>query len=223
MIEQLLPRFVATVETRAELLETDLFPDEAREVEQAVEKRRREFVTGRACAREALRQLGIEPIPIPTGERGEPRWPDGIVGSITHCSGYRASAAARSCDAASIGIDAEPNAALPEGVSGRIAFGSEYALLGLDAGDARVDRLLFSAKEAVYKAWFPLARRWLGFEDVEVSIDPTGCFRAELLVPGPVVGEERALTELRGRWMVENGIICSAVLIPTAARRRPSP
>ena len=43
------------------------------------------------------------------------------------------------------------------------------------------DRLLFSAKESVYKAWFPLARCWLGFEDVTVHVDiATGEFRAEI-------------------------------------------
>ena len=48
------------------------------------------------------------------------------------------------------------------------------------------DRLLFSTKESVYKAWFPLAERWLGFEDARVTIDrDRGSFAARLLVPGP--------------------------------------
>src|SRR5262249_33599292 len=60
------------------------------------------------------------------------------------------------------------------------------------------DRLLFSAKESVYKAWFPLARRWLGFEEADVTLDPAGRFTARLLVPGPVSG-------FTGRWTVHNG------------------
>lgn len=212
MIERLVPDSVVVVATREELLEVDLFPEEEEFVARAVEKRRREFVTARACARQALEGLGQAPVAIPNGERGEPRWPSGVVGSITHCAGYRASAVARTQDVASVGIDAEVHAPLPDGVWDQIAFRSERALLG-QGGDVCLDRVLFSAKEAVYKAWFPLARRWLGFEDVEMTVDVDGgTFRAELLVPGPTVGGTR-LTELRGRWGVEDGIVGAAVVV----------
>jgi 4'-phosphopantetheinyl transferase EntD len=212
VIERLVPDGVVVVATREDLLEVDLFPEEREAVARAVEKRRREYVTARACARQALEGLGVAPVAIPNGERGEPRWPDGVVGSITHCAGYRASAVARAHDVASVGIDAEVHAPLPDGVWDQIAFRSERALLGR-GGDVCLDRVLFSAKEAVYKAWFPLARRWLGFEDVEMTVDVDGgTFCAELLVRGPEVGGKR-LTELRGRWGVEDGIVGAAVVV----------
>ncbi len=219
MLEEILPGAVAVAATREDLLETALFPGEEVAIEQAVEKRRREFITARACAREALAQLGLPPSPIPSGPRGEPRWPEGIVGSITHCAGYRACAVARAGDLASIGIDAELDQPLPEGVLGDIALAEERRLLqGLhrEAPSVHWDRLLFSIKESVYKAWFPLAQRWLGFEEAAVAIDPQGCFSARLLVPGPVLGG-RELRGFRGRWLAREGLLLAAIAHPADA------
>jgi 4'-phosphopantetheinyl transferase EntD len=210
MIERLVPDAVAVVSTREDLMDVELFAEEEQSVGRAVEKRRLEFTTGRACARLALQRLGRAPVAIPSGERGEPLWPGGVVGSITHCRGYRACAVARAEDVAAVGIDAEVHEPLPEGVLDQVAFGRELPMVGDRGAGICLDRLLFSAKEAVYKAWFPLARRWLGFEDVELTIDVAGsAFRARLLVPGPVVDGVR-LTEFRGRWGVEDGIVAAA-------------
>lgn len=213
MIERLVPDTVVVVSTRQDLLEVELFPEEERSVGRAVEKRRREFTTARACARQALDRLGIAAVAIPNGERGEPLWPGGVVGSITHCSGYRACAVARAGDVASVGIDAEVDEPLPEGVLEQVAFGRERAMVAGRGAGVCLDRLLFSAKESIYKAWFPLARRWLGFEDVELTIDVGGgTFRARLLVPGPDVGGA-PLTEFRGRWCAEEGIVAAATVV----------
>lgn len=214
MIERLVPDGVVVVCTRDELPDIDLFAEEERSVGGAVEARRREFMTGRACARRALQRLGRAPVAIPSGERGEPSWPDGIVGSLTHCRGYRACAVASARTVRSVGIDAEVHEPLPAGVREQVAFGRELAMVADQGGDVHLDRLLFSAKESVYKAWFPLARRWLGFEDVELTIDVDAtAFCARLLVPGPVV-DGVALTEFQGRWRVEEGIVAAAVVVP---------
>jgi 4'-phosphopantetheinyl transferase EntD len=215
MIDELLPRTVVTVETDTDLLDTELFPEETRSLGHAVEKRRREFVTGRACARRALQQLGIAPTAIASGERGEPLWPEGVVGSITHCSGYRACAVAKAEQLASVGIDAEVHEPLPHGILDQVASAGERRALPR-AASLCSDRLLFSAKEAVYKAWFPLAESWLGFEDVNLSIDvPRRTFRARLLVSGPMVGDVR-LTEFHGRWQVDDGVVATAVAVAAA-------
>jgi len=212
MIECLVPSVVATAETRGDVLDIQLFPEEERSLGRAVEKRRREFVTGRACARRALEKLGVASAAIPSGRNGEPVWPPGVVGSITHCARYRACAVARLGEVASIGIDAEPNAPLPDGVLEDVAFGTELELAAAD-WPVQMDRLLFSAKEAVYKAWFPLARRWLGFEDVELHVDmKSRTFCARLLLPGPVIDDVQ-LTAVPGTWCVEHGMICTAVVL----------
>jgi 4'-phosphopantetheinyl transferase EntD len=208
-----MPPEVVVVETREELIEVELFPEEVASMGRPVEKRRREFVTGRACARQALAGLGLPPSPIATGERGAPLWPAGVVGSITHCHGYRACAVARAGDVTSLGIDAEEHDVLPEGVLEAVSSPRERQRLATIRG-VHADRVLFSAKEAVYKAWFPLARRWLGFEDVDMTFDGAeASFSARLLVAGPVV-DGAPLTHLDGRWLVEDGVVAAAVVVP---------
>jgi 4'-phosphopantetheinyl transferase EntD len=224
VLDRLLPNAVAWAETREDRLEIELFPAERLSLGQAADKRRREFIAGRACARLALTRLGAPVAAIPSGHHGEPLWPAGVVGSITHCPGYRACAAARLEAVASLGIDAEPNVPLPDGVLQKVAFGRERKRVAERSstthGGDRVDlpRLLFSAKEAVYKAWFPLAERWLAFRDVDLSIDLSRAeFRAKLLVAGPIVDGAR-LTEFAGRWVVEDGIIGTAIVVPAHDR-----
>jgi 4'-phosphopantetheinyl transferase EntD len=216
MIEEILPERVIAVEARNDSMNVELFPEEERSLGRAVQKRRAEFTTARACARSALTQLGFPPSPIPTGPRGEPEWPAGVVGSITHCDGYRACALARASEIVTIGIDAEPNAALPDGLLGDIARPEEIPLLrglGLELPEVHWDRLLFSAKESVYKAWFPLARRWLGFEDAIVTFDPQArTFTARLTVPGPSLARG-PLDGFSGRWTVHGGVIMTAIAV----------
>jgi 4'-phosphopantetheinyl transferase EntD len=73
------------------------------------------------------------------------------------------------------------------------------------------DRLLFSCKESVYKAWFPLARRWLGFDGAALRVDPVArTFTADLLVPGPVV-DGAVLRGFSGRWLARGGLLLTAI------------
>jgi 4'-phosphopantetheinyl transferase EntD len=217
VIEELLPPTVVAVDTCEELLDVELFPEERVALGQAVEKRRREFVTARACARRALALLGLPPSPIASGDRGEPLWPAGVVGSLTHCTGFRGCALARSADLVGVGIDAEPHAPLPAGLLEDIARAEERpALVALARADPTVhwDRLLFSAKESVYKVWFPLARCWLGFEDAVLTLDPAArTFRARLLVPWPGVGTCFPQV-LHGRWLVREGLVLTTLVLP---------
>jgi 4'-phosphopantetheinyl transferase EntD len=216
MLDELLPAGTAVAEVRGDVAHAVLFPGEEEVIARAVEKRRREFRTGRACARIALAELGVEQQAIPSGPRGAPQWPAGVVGSITHCDGYRACALAPAADLVTIGIDAELDAPLPQGVIEEIALPDERLALGLLAAeepDMNWDRLLFSAKETVYKAWFPLAERWLGFEDARVQIDrDRRSFSVRLLVPGPVV-EGRELNGFSGRWLAGDGLLLAAIAL----------
>jgi len=199
-----------------------LFPEEEAVIARAVEKRRREFTAVRACARQAMEKLGVPPQPVLPGERGAPRWPDGLVGSMTHCEGYCAAALVRAGDLASLGIDAELHDQLPDGVLDVVALPAEQMRLrGLVSSRPSVhwDRLLFSAKESVYKAWFPLTGKWLDFPEADIEIDPgavadvLGTFRVRLLVPGPMV-DGRRVQVFDGRWTVRRGLIATAVVVP---------
>jgi 4'-phosphopantetheinyl transferase EntD len=224
VIEELLPDTVVAVEAYgdAEPADTVLYPEEEAVVAQAVAKRRREFTVVRSCARRAMEKLGVPPQPILPGERGAPGWPAGLAGSMTHCEGYGAAALVRTADLASLGIDAEPHQSLPEGVLPAVALPAETDRLRRLAGEhpgVHWDRLLFSAKESVYKAWFPLTSKWLDFSeaDIDVFADPgerhSGGFRARLLVPGPSVGGRR-LDHFEGRWTVRRGLVATAVSVP---------
>ena len=219
MIEEILPPSVVVAEAFDDAEDAVLFPEEEAAVSAAVNKRRQEFTTARICARKALAELGLPAAAIVPGERGQPQWPPGIVGSMTHCCGYRAAALARTTEVVTIGLDAEPDGALPDGVLDVVAAAGEQASLAqLGAASTRVsfDRLLFSAKESVYKAWFPLTGQWLGFKDVEVTISPAdGRFTVALLVPGPVVNGSK-LTSFAGRWLARNGLVVTAIAVPVA-------
>jgi len=216
MIEKILPAGVECAEAFADPPGVLLFPEEEVVVARAVENRRREFATARHCAHQALARLGAAPAPITRGERGAPQWPAGIAGSITHCAGYRAAAVARVCDMLTIGIDAEPDEPLPDGVLDLVSLPGERARLRvLDAAGQGTcwDRLLFCAKETVYKAWFPLARRWLGFEEADITVNPAdGTFEARLLVTAPVVSG-LPLRGLTGRWLAADGLILTAIAL----------
>ena len=212
MLARILPPAVHVVESRADI-EGTLFPQEAAVVARAVEHRHREFVTVRVCARAALSRLGVAAVPILPGQGGAPIWPPGVVGSMTHCVGFRAAAVASSSMLLSVGIDAEPDEPLPAEVASLIASPQELAGLPRD-GDVSWDRVLFSAKEAAYKAWFPLTGRFLDHGDVRVRLRPRGSFTAWSLVPVGGLGAG-ALDRLDGRWLVSDGLICTAVAVPT--------
>jgi 4'-phosphopantetheinyl transferase EntD len=78
------------------------------------------------------------------------------------------------------------------------------------------DRLLFSAKESVYKAWFPLTRRWLGFSDADITFNAAdGTFEARLLVPAPLVGDV-PLDGFCGRWLAGDGLILTTISVPAS-------
>ena len=180
-----------------------LVPAEQALVRTAGPRRRAEFTAGRACARAALAGLGLPAAPVLAGRAGEPRWPAGVTGSITHCAGYRACAVARTTDVAALGIDAEPDARLPAGLIESVAGPAERAWLARQAATAPAvcwDRLLFSAKEAVGKLWYPLTGHWPGFGQLAVFPDPAGTFDAQV-----------AGSRLTGRWLARGGLIVTAV------------
>ncbi|MEV0757788.1 4'-phosphopantetheinyl transferase superfamily protein [Streptosporangium sp. NPDC050280] len=228
MIEDLLPGEVRSSEVFDDSRPCALFLEEEAVISRAVEKRRREFTTGRWCARDALGRLGYPPVPVPPGVKGAPVWPPGVVGSITHCAGYRAAAVARSGDITTLGIDAEPNKPLPSGVLEVITVGEELRrvtyLLRRDPS-VRWDRLLFSAKESVYKAWFPLApmrEPRLDFTEASITFDPAwGGFHARLLAEGPRLSDGVELKEFFGRWLVGRGLMITAVAVVTALSATP--
>ena len=136
-----------------------------------------------------------------------PEFPAPVVGSMTHTTGYRAAVVGRASRWSSLGIDAEPLTALPEGVFATIASPEERASLrrlsrrlgrGHDGAGA-LGVVLFSAKEAVYKAWYPLTQLFLDFDQARIELREDGSFKARLLVGNAPV------PTIEGLWSAAEG------------------
>jgi enterobactin synthetase component D / holo-[acyl-carrier protein] synthase len=133
-------------------------------------KRMREFAAGRAAARLALLDLGEPIIAIPKGRDGAPVWPHGIVGSISHCEGFCAAVLSRQHDASSLGFDVETAEPLPADLHTMVFSPDERSALEAERQQSGGDltKVGFSAKEAFYKSFHPLAGQFLDFRDVVV-------------------------------------------------------
>ena len=148
----------------------------------ATARRRFYFALGRAAARDALAELGVGPVAIRRGPAGEPVWPPGVVGAITHTGDLAVAVVGWQTDYAGLGVDLER---LSPGLSSRaerlVCTPAERAWIG-DGVQASRGTMLFSAKEAVFKALFPIEHIWLGFSDAELTWQPERCaFDARLL------------------------------------------
>jgi 4'-phosphopantetheinyl transferase EntD len=164
-----------------------LLPEEHALVAGAAPRRRLEFATGRRCARTLLAQLGRDSAPLLRHPDRTPAWPDAVVGSISHCAVRCVVALAPRSAAAGIGIDVEPDAPLDERLWARICTPRELdrTLRALPPHErGRTVRLLFSAKEALYKAIHPLLREPMGFQGAEIEIDWDTCRVVTRLAPG---------------------------------------
>jgi 4'-phosphopantetheinyl transferase EntD len=216
VIGAILPGTVVALDAFGDGDADGLVPEEEAALGRAVDSRRREFATGRSLARRALASLGVPHVAIPRGADREPIWPPAIAGSITHCAGYCAAAVARRDAIATLGIDAEIHDALPTGVIRIVARDEEREWIDARRGDGlHWDRVLFSAKESVFKAWFPIARRWLGFADASVRFDPDrDAFCARLVTERVAIGG-RETTCFDGRYLVDRGYVWTAVAIDT--------
>ena len=148
----------------------------------AVDRRRRYFALGRAAAHDALGELGIDGVAVGRGAAGEPVWPRGVVGAIAHAGDVAVGLVGWTREYAGLGVDVEELARGPSPRAARLVCRpAEMEWADVESGTRRLT-MLFSAKEAVFKAVFPLERVWLGFGDAELTWVPERCgFDARLL------------------------------------------
>lgn len=149
---------------------TSAFTGEMRAVAHAVPRRRAEFVAGRACARTALAALGVAPQAIAVAADRTPCWPAGYVGSISHSPSYAIALAADAERFASLGVDMEPALPLPSNLEPLIVHPQDRPC---DNADGLAAKRMFVAKEAYYKALYPLRRDVLDFMDVTIELTCT--------------------------------------------------
>jgi 4'-phosphopantetheinyl transferase EntD len=149
---------------------TSLHPEERDVIKNAVAKRQHEFATGRALLRELIGAATL----IPTDHRRAPQWPDGFCGSLAHDDRCAVAAVSKDPSVRAIGIDVESTALLADDMAALILRPEERAL------DAH---LVFSLKEAAYKAWSSLGGRLLDHQDVLVAVHGTR-FDARVVADG---------------------------------------
>ncbi|MBB2895092.1 4'-phosphopantetheinyl transferase [Pseudomonas sp. AS2.8] len=177
-------------------------------IRRAVAKRQAEYLAGRLCAREALRQLsGTAAVPghRPT-DRG-PAWPPGWVGAITHSHGWAAAVVGKAGDYLGLGLDVEtllePDKALR--LAEQILTPAERERLQpLDERQqAFAITLAFSAKESLFKALHPQVGQMFFFQDAEIlAMDPSGTFDLRLLIE--LSPRWSAGTSLRGHFRLDD-------------------
>ncbi|MBL8201895.1 MAG: 4'-phosphopantetheinyl transferase superfamily protein [Chromatiales bacterium] len=169
-------------------------------------RRLQEYSAGRGHARKALERLGLRSPAIAVGPDRAPLWPAGFVGSISHAGDLVLAVAAPSSLIRGIGIDLEPALPLDADLVHRVCRPGELAALAPAVASSQRGKLIFSAKESVYKCIAPLTGVFLEFEDVELLFDTGGNrFRARgrgpaagLIAPATLTG---AFAEAGGYWV----------------------
>lgn len=212
----LFPATVRGAELSEPALAEPLFAEEEVTIARAVDKRRVEFALGRTAARRALGELGVPPVALPQRKDRAVEWPAEAWGSITHADGICIAIAARRSDHAGIGIDAELKERVRRDLWRHIATEREVAwlesALDQDVAAARAT-LLFSAKEAFYKAQFCVTQAWVGFHDAELTFDASGAFEVRLLVD--VADKLAKGSRFEGRYgMLAQHVLTGLVLPP---------
>jgi 4'-phosphopantetheinyl transferase EntD len=192
-----------------------LRPEEAALAARFAPSRLREFAAGRLCARPLLAALGAGDPLLLVGAHRAPAWPPNVVGSLSHGAGLCVVALARRDAFRGLGVDVESEAPLGEAVRRRVCTDGEARLLaGADAADAgRLAKLLFSAKEAVYKCVHPLLERPLGLRSVEIRLDTeAGRFCARAL---EAAGEGAAalVDAVEGAWALRAGRVLTGATL----------
>ncbi len=194
-----------------------LFPAEVAAMAKARPARRQEFTAGRACARLALSALGEPAVAVPVGKDRRPLWPEGIVGSIAHKAGWAASVAGRAAGYAGLGLDLETAEPLPAALAVEVCKPEGWAEgCTVEMPDGRrLDRgkLVFSAKECLFKAYYPAAGYFLDFPEAQVTFAPAaGVFEAALVsANAPSLAGRRTF---QGCFGMVGGLVFAAMAVP---------
>ncbi|MCU7872719.1 MAG: 4'-phosphopantetheinyl transferase superfamily protein [Candidatus Thiodiazotropha sp. (ex Lucinoma borealis)] len=168
-LSSLFPPDVVIVKASNEMWSTPLCREEEQLIEGAVEKRQREFRAGRNAAHAALSQLNAPPGPLLRGEKRQPTWPAGFLGSISHCRERCVAVCTKKGELLSLGIDVEPLSPLSKGIA-RYIDTPEETQFKLQH-ETLPARLIFSAKESLYKCYYPLIGHYFGFQSVTLNFD----------------------------------------------------
>ena len=149
-------------------IEQLLTTEESRSMENCTQDVRNRATAARLAMRELLTQAGFRDWSMPRKHGEAPDWPQGWTGSLTHSNQFAAAALARREIIEGVGIDIEPAEPLPTELRDIVIVKGD---VGLSGSDDLAGRILFCAKEACYKAVYPIDRRFLEFADVTVNFE----------------------------------------------------
>ena len=139
--------------------------------------RKEHYRSGRICAGEVLSKLGTIGQPVLRDpQTREPLWPEGISGAITHSGNWAAAAAGKTSDVLGIGIDLEDlERQVDPRISRHVCIPEEQKWLqecGEESWEKNL-KIIFSAKESIFKAFFPYTRTYLHFHDARILMEQT--------------------------------------------------
>jgi 4'-phosphopantetheinyl transferase EntD len=222
-VEALFAANVAAAELRGDGAPEALFPAEADYVRSAVPKRVREFAAGRMCARQAMGRYGISQFVLRAAADRQPLWPDTLVGSISHTTGFCVAVVGRKADWLALGLDTEVVGAPPEEVWSTICGPGDIAWCNALPPDGRAAAvtLVFAAKEAFYKCQYPLTGEWLDFHDLSVVPSEWGPEEGTFLVQQtrPLAVTQFVSAPLEGRYAFHDGLITAGFGLSRGAIR----
>jgi 4'-phosphopantetheinyl transferase EntD len=192
-------------------LTSHLREHEASQVSGALRMRQLEFAAGRWCARHALARLELKVEELVNGPDRAPQWPDGVVGSISHCAKPRARAVAvvaRSGPIGGVGVDIEDASPLQSDIFDRVVSAVERRRLTTvdTATRMRTGKLIFSAKESYYKSVYPSVKRLVDFDEVDIEFDHS---KTRFLV----CPHSTSLPQCEGRYLYDGGHLLTGVLL----------
>lgn len=177
------------------------------------QKRKKEFALGRWCARQAMSAFNRAQEPLLIGPSRAPIWPQGLLGSITHCEGYCAAAIVEKKNSIAIGIDAEPWINFPLDIRDHIATEQElsHSAFGRFDDQKRL-AVLFSAKESIFKALNPLTGIFFDFLSTSLVVDvAAGIFSFESLSVPEIQPYSNSLV---GRFLTSDNLVISSAYVP---------
>jgi enterobactin synthetase component D len=181
-------------------------------------RRLRGFLAGRLCAEAALERLDLPEAVIERGSAGEPRWPSGFVGSIAHTDEVAYAVACRSGCIDALGIDSEPvvgDAKTLSTLQAECCTPRENATLFDGAQDALTATIVFSAKEALYKAIYPRVQRLVEFTEFEATLIDHGQ-RAAHLRPVLASPLSAVVPPTWVQYCIKDGVVHASVALPSA-------
>lgn len=211
-LETLYPAPVRVVMRRMPEAELPVAAEEQAAILRAGPKRRRDFSAGRACAHDALVALGSPARALPRNDDGSVAWPEGVAGSITHSRRWCAAVVGWRRDVLGLGLDIEETGRLSEGGAKLVLSETERLATRRSAlGEDACRTLMFSAKEAIYKALHPTVRRYIDFTEAVIEVEDDGRLQARLV--SKLEASLPTSSRLTGRYYLFEGSVLTAMTL----------